>query len=162
MPQLKIKTFPSPVLRRKASKVIKVTDAEAGIISSMADTMYMNNGVGLAAVQVGIDKQIAVIDIGTGLRVFINPVILKKEGRLSEEEGCLSVPGVVVRVKRARRVTVSFMDEKGAVCKICADGLLSRAIQHEMDHLSGKLIIDYLGPVKRFLAVRKKSLTKPG
>ena len=160
MPQLKIKTFPAPILRKKACKVNRVTDAERRIIAEMAETMYLNSGVGLAAVQVGIDKQIAVIDAGGGLKVFINPVIVKKEGCQSEDEGCLSVPGLIVKVKRERRVTVSFLNEKGEVDKMCADGLLARAIQHESDHLAGKLIIDHMNPVKRFFSTRKKSLTK--
>jgi len=141
-------------LRKKASSVIRVTDEERRILCDMADSMYLNNGVGLAAVQVGIDKQLAVIDIGKGLVKLINPSITKKMGTETQEEGCLSVPDAVVKVKRAKKVTVSFLDENGEVRQITAEGLFARAIQHEVDHLSGKLIVDYLNPIKRLFLKR--------
>ncbi len=146
---MEIKKFPDPVLRKKASLVKTVRDGERALLKDMAETMYFNNGVGLAAVQVGIDKQLAVIDVGEGLIKLINPVVVKREGIVMEEEGCLSVPETIVKVKRAKRVIVSFLKEDGEVCQLAADGLLARAIQHEVDHLSGKLIIDYLSPFKR-------------
>ena len=113
----------------------------------MAKLMYLSQGVGLAAQQVGIDKQLAVIDIGNGLIKFINPVIIKRQGIDLLEEGCLSVPGVSIKVKRAKSVTVHFLDEEGSVQQLHADGLLARALQHELDHLAGVLIIDYVNPV---------------
>ena len=154
MPELKLKKFPDAVLRVKTSKVGKVTAAERRMLSEMAETMYLTQGVGLAAVQVGIDKQLAVIDVGDGLIQMVNPVITKREGVESMEEGCLSCPGASVVVKRARKVTVSFLNEHGDLMELKAEGLLARAVQHELDHLSGKLIIDYLGPVKKLIVER--------
>ena len=157
MAELNIIKLPSAgFLRKKPAKVEKVSASEARVLSDMAKAMYLNQGVGLAANQVGIDKQLAVIDIGNGLIKLINPVIVKREGVETEEEGCLSVPGVSVKVKRAKRVVVNFLNENGIAMQLKADGLLGRAIQHEIDHLSGKLIIDYLNPIKKIL-VRKKS-----
>lgn len=146
---MEIRKFPDPILRKKASIVDKVGQRELGILQDMAQTMYLNNGVGLAAVQVGIDKQLTVIDVGDGLIKLINPTIIKKEGLSVEEEGCLSVPEKTVKVKRAKMVVVSFLKEDGQIYQLSADGLLARAIQHEIDHLSGRLIIDHLNPVKR-------------
>lgn len=157
MPDLKIRKFPEAILRRKAARVEKVTIAERSMLTDMASAMYLSQGVGLAAVQVGIDKQLAVIDVGEGLIKLVNPVILKREGLETQEEGCLSCPGLYVKIKRARKVLVSYIDEKGDITEINASGLLARAVQHELDHLSGKLIIDYLGPVKKILAKKKIS-----
>ena len=158
MQGLTIKKFPDPILRKKASKILKVTSREKEILSEMAKLMYLSQGVGLAAQQVGIDKQLAVIDIGNGLIKFINPVIIKRQGIDLLEEGCLSVPGVSIKVKRAKSVTVHFLDEEGSVQQLHADGLLARALQHELDHLAGVLIIDYVNPVKKILL--KRALTK--
>ncbi|MDD5136072.1 MAG: peptide deformylase [Candidatus Omnitrophica bacterium] len=155
MKDLAIKTFPNPILRKRAAKVLKVTSQERDILNEMAKVMYLAQGVGLAASQVGIDKQLAVIDIGNGLIKLINPVIARKEGSELLEEGCLSVPGISVKVRRARAVTVNFLDDSGSVTRLCADGLLARALQHEIDHLSGVLIIDYLNPVKKLLIKHK-------
>jgi peptide deformylase len=155
MQELTIKKFPDPILRKKASKVSKVTSCEKEILCEMAKVMYLSQGVGLAALQVGIDKQLAVIDVGSGLIKLINPVIIKKSGRELLEEGCLSVPGVNIKVKRSKSVTVHFMDEEGAHQQLCADGLLARALQHELDHLAGILIVDYLNPIKKILLKRK-------
>lgn len=148
---LGIKKFPDSLLRKKAARIYRIGKSEKENLASMAETMYMNEGVGLAALQVGIDKQLAVIDVGKGLLRMVNPVIVKKDGREVHEEGCLSVPGVSVRVKRARSVTVNFLNEDGEAIQLKATGLLARAIQHEIDHLSGKLIVDYLNPVKKLL-----------
>ena len=103
MQELVIKKFPDPFLRKKASKVLKVTSCERDILAEMAKLMYLSQGVGLAAIQVGIDKQLAVIDVGSGLIKLINPVIVKRDGIEMLEEGCLSVPGINVKIKRARR-----------------------------------------------------------
>lgn len=159
MQEYNIRTFPSEILRKKAQTVKKVTDKERSILESMARTMYLSGGVGLAAVQVGIDMQLAVIDIGDGLIKLINPCITKKDGSQKCEEGCLSVPGTVVNVRRARRVIVSFLDESGCARSLKAEGLLARAVQHELDHLRGKLIIDYLDPIRKVIA-RRRALTK--
>lgn len=117
--------------------------------------MYISKGVGLAATQVGVDKRIAVIDVGEGLLNIINPVIVKAIGSEIEEEGCLSVPDTIVKVKRAKTVAVNFMDEAGQARQLKASGLLARAIQHEIDHMEGRLIIDYLSPIKKILIKTK-------
>ncbi len=155
MADLTIRKFPDLVLRTKASKVTAVTQAVRQMLSEMAQTMYISQGVGLAAVQVGINKQLAVIDVGEGLIKMINPVIVKREGSEAFEEGCLSCPGASVKIKRAKQVVVSFLNEKGDMMELRAHGLLARAVQHELDHLSGKLIIDYMGPLKKMLAGKK-------
>ncbi len=155
MVSLEIKKFPDRVLRKRAKSVQRVGDSEKGMLRDMAEVMYLNNGVGLAAVQVGIDKQLAVVDTGKGLVKLINPMIIKKEGSDIEDEGCLSIPNAVVRIKRAKKITVNFLNDAGDLSVISADGLFARAIQHEIDHLSGKLIIDYLNPIKRLLLKRR-------
>jgi peptide deformylase len=149
---VKVARFPERILRKRADAVGKVTAEERKTLDEMARTMYLSHGVGLAAVQVGIGRQLAVVDTGTGLIKMVNPVIIKSEGSESMEEGCLSVPGTNVKVRRAKRIVVSYMNEDGNVVEMKAEGLLARAIQHEIDHLSGKLIIDYLGPIKQLLA----------
>lgn len=141
----------NPLLRKKTVKVVKISDEERNILDEMAKTMYLKGGVGLAACQVGIDKQLAVIDIGDGLLKLVNPVIVKKEGCETQEEGCLSIPEAVIKVKRAKKVTVEYLNEKGEALIMTAEGLLARVMQHEIDHLSGRLIIDYLSPIKKLL-----------
>jgi peptide deformylase len=158
MPGFIIRKFPDVILRKRAVKVKDVTALERSILSEMADVMYLNQGVGLAAVQVGIDKQLAVIDIGGGLIKMVNPIIVKRTGLESQEEGCLSCPGISVNVRRAKGIVANYLNEDGDFTELRATGLLARAIQHEIDHLLGKLIIDYLGPIKKMLAKRKLSL----
>ena len=153
---MKIRTVPDTILRKKACAVARVTDAERRLLAEMAEAMYLSQGVGLAAVQVGIDQQLAVIDIGGGLVKLINPVIVKKEGREKQEEGCLSVPKVLIKVGRAKKVVVAFLNERGEAARLTAEGLFARAIQHEVDHLAGKLIIDYANPLKRLLLKKKR------
>lgn len=165
MRELKILKLPDPILRKKASKVLKVTNREKELLSEMSKLMYFSQGVGLAATQVGLDRQLIVIDVGTGLLKVVNPVIIKKTGAEICEEGCLSVPGVCVKIKRPKTITVHFLDENGVPRELRAEGLLSRAFQHEMDHLSGVLIIDYMNPVKKLLLKsklkRKKNQNNP-
>lgn len=158
MLELAIKKFPDPVLRKKAASVNKITRSERSMLDDMARAMYLSQGVGLAALQVGIDKQLAVIDIGDGLIKMVNPVIVRREGSQTQEEGCLSCPGATVKVRRSKKVTVNFLNEDGDLMELKAEGLLARAVQHELDHLSGKLIIDYLGPIKKILV--KKRIAK--
>lgn len=161
MNSLKIVKFPAPILKKEAAKVTHVGAHEKALLAKMAEAMYLNGGVGLAAVQVGIDKQMAVVDVGSGLLKLINPVIIKKEGRESMEEGCLSVPGMAVKVRRAKKIHVSFLNENGEASRLKADGFCARAIQHEIDHLSGKLIIDYLNPIKKmFLKKTVRNIKK--
>ena len=161
MAELKVVTFPKTILRKKAEKVPKVSDAERAILDGMAKAMYLSQGVGLAAVQVGIDKQLAVVDTGEGLVKMVNPVIVKRDGREVQEEGCLSVPGACVKVKRAKRIVVSYLNEDGEINELKAEGLLARAIQHEIDHLQGTLIIDYLNPLQKILYKKTGSRKKP-
>jgi len=155
MDPLKVRVLPDSVLRKKASKVSEVGEPEKAILADMATTMYLSKGVGLAAVQVGIDKQLCVIDVGNGLIKMANPYIVKMSGTQVEEEGCLSVPGVTAKVKRARSVTVVFLNEDGELVRLEAEGLLARAVQHEVDHLGGILILDRINPVKKLLLRRK-------
>lgn len=155
MAKLKIRVFPDPELRVKAGKVASVGQTERDILSDMAETMYLNQGVGLAATQVGISKSLVVIDVGDGLLKLINPVITKREGSEVSEEGCLSVPGECIKIRRSKTVVVSFLNESGEPSRINGEGLLAKALQHELDHLSGKLIVDYLGPIKKILARTK-------
>ena len=118
--------------------------------------MYINQGIGLAATQVGLGLSILVVDIGDGLEKFINPVILEKaKKKFRMEEGCLSLPGVVVNVLRPERVKVRAQNERGEFFIKTFDGLFAKAIQHEIDHLHGKLIIDYLDPFRYFISTRK-------
>lgn len=153
---MRIRCFPEPCLRKKASVVKKVGDEEKRTLAEMAQTMYLKGGVGLAAVQIGINKQLVVIDTGDGLRKLINPVIIKKEGCESQEEGCLSVPETTVNVKRAKKIIVAYINEEGEALKLDAQGLLARVIQHEVDHLLGRLIVDYLSPIKKLMLMCRR------
>lgn len=155
MQELVIKKFPDPILRKKAAKISKITSCEKELLAEMAKIMYLSQGVGLAATQVGMSKQLAVIDVGTGLLKLVNPVITRRAGSELLEEGCLSVPEISVKIKRSSLVIVNFLNEEGVACQIHADGLLARAVQHELDHLSGVLIIDYLNPVKKIFMKRR-------
>ena len=155
---MEIKRFPDPLLRRKGEDVKSIGNDEKRIFADMAETMYLKGGVGLAAVQVGIDRNMVVIDIGDGLRKMVNPVISKKEGSVTQEEGCLSVPEKCVNVKRSKKIVVDYLNEDGQAVRLSAEGLLARVIQHEIDHLFGKLIFDYLNPLKKIcnsLTIRK-------
>ncbi len=133
------------------------------LIDDMAETMYAAPGVGLAAPQIGVSKRLFIVDVATGedepsdLRVFVNPEFVAKEGKVSWEEGCLSFPGVHEDVKRAERVTVRALDRHGEPFELEADGLLAIAVQHEYDHLEGKLMIDHLSVLKRRLVHRAMS-----
>ena len=142
--KLEIKIYPAKVLRQKARPVEKITSEVQDIIHQMIKLMKKHDGVGLAANQVGVLKQIIVIMTGSGPLALINPEIIFRQGEREEEEGCLSLPGVIVRVKRAEEIKVRALDKKGMEIVLQANGLPARAIQHEIDHLQGKLIIDYL------------------
>ena len=157
---MEITCLPSPVLRKKTAKLLNISDEDRNILDEMAKTMYLKGGVGLAACQVGIDKQLAVVDIGDGIIKLVNPVIVKKEGCETQEEGCLSVPEATVKVKRAKKIVVEYLNEKGEILSITASGLLARVIQHELDHLSGKLIIDYLSPIQRLFFSNRLTIRK--
>jgi len=141
--ELKLRVLGDPVLTAGVKEVSKVTDKHRDILSTMARLMYETSGIGLAAPQVGISEAMIVVDAGTGLYKLLNPKITFREGTQEMEEGCLSVPGIGVRVKRAKKVIVEAIDESGKPVKIEAEDLLACVFQHELDHLDGKLIIDY-------------------
>lgn len=142
---LEIRHYPDPVLRKRCEEVREITPEIKELIRNMFETMYQNRGVGLTASQVGVLKRVVVADVGNGPQVFINLRILKKEGLERAEEGCLSVPGVYLDVKRAKTMTVEALDENGKKFKTEAAGLLARCLQQEIDHLNGILIIDRVG-----------------
>lgn len=167
----KIVKYGEPVLEEKADPVV---DSEFGskelkqLVADMFETMYSAKGVGLAAPQIGIKKRLTVIDPSAGDNpservVLINPEILEKQGKLTEEEGCLSIPGFREQVQRAKVTRVKAQDENGEWFELRGEDLLSRAIQHEYDHLDGVLFIHRLSPLKRDLIRRKiRKLQKAG
>jgi peptide deformylase len=149
---LDILEYPDPRLRKTAAPVAVVTADIRKLVRDMAETMYAAPGVGLAATQVDVHKRIIVIDVSEtrdDLKVFINPEIIAAEGDAQREEGCLSVPGYYDTVRRAARITVRAQDERGDPFELSTDGMLAVCIQHEMDHLVGKVFVDYLSPLKR-------------
>ena len=149
---LDIIEYPDPRLRRIAAPVPVVTADIRKLVGDMAETMYAAPGVGLAATQVDVHKRIIVIDISPGrdeLKVFINPELVAAEGESGCEEGCLSVPGYYDKVWRAARITVRAQNERGETFELTTDGMLAMCVQHEMDHLVGKVFVDYLSPLKR-------------
>jgi peptide deformylase len=152
MAKLEILHFPDPRLRKRAVPVEKVDDDIRRLVDDMLETMYEAPGIGLAATQVNVRRQVIVIDISENRDaplVLINPEILSREGEEEMEEGCLSVPGYYETVRRADRVRVHALNRDGEAFEMDADGLLAVCIQHEMDHLDGKLFVDYLSPLKR-------------
>lgn len=142
MPTLDIVTIGHEVLRKKAQPIPRVTKKIQQLIKDMIEAMYAADGVGLAAPQVGVSLRLIVLDVGDGPFAMINPEILQPEGSEVDVEGCLSVPGVHGYVRRWAALTVEYRDEKGKLQKIEADGLLARAVQHEIDHLDGVLFVD--------------------
>ncbi len=158
MALLPILEFPDPRLRTRAQPVAEVDDSIRRLIDDMFETMYAAPGIGLAATQVNVHKRVIVIDISESHDqpvVLINPELLKREGLEEMEEGCLSVPGIYDKVTRAERIRVRTLDRNGKQVEFDADGLLAVCIQHEMDHLDGKLFVDYLSELKR-TRIRKK------
>lgn len=152
--------YPDPRLREKAKAIEAVNDDIRTLVEDMAETMYAAPGVGLAAPQVGVLHRLFIIDIASedepsDLRVFINPEIIKKAGTLTWDEGCLSFPGITEEIERAAVVTVRALDEKGKEFELTAEDLLAVAIQHENDHLDGKLMIDHVGMLKKRIIHRK-------
>ncbi|MBE0364520.1 peptide deformylase [Pseudoalteromonas ulvae UL12] len=149
---LEVLRFPDERLRTVAKPVAQVDDSIKKIVADMFETMYQENGIGLAATQVNIHQRIVVIDVSEDKEeqlVFINPEITKKDGSTVSEEGCLSVPHSYAKVDRAETVTVKATNIDGQEFSLDADGLLAICIQHELDHLQGKLFVDYLSPLKR-------------
>jgi peptide deformylase len=158
MAKLTILEFPDPRLRTKAAPVTEFDAALKKLAADMLETMYEAPGIGLAATQVNVHRQILVLDVSEEKNqpmVIVNPKIVASEGSQTYQEGCLSVPGIFADVDRADRIRVEAQDVEGKPLQIEADGLLAVCIQHEMDHLVGKLFVDYLSPLKREL-VRKK------
>jgi peptide deformylase len=150
--QLPIIEYPDPRLKKVATPVAAVTPEIQKLVRDMAETMYGAPGIGLAATQVDVHKRVIVIDISEArdrLHVFINPEIVESEGESECEEGCLSVPGYYDKVTRAARIRVRAQDENGKPFELAAEGLLAVCIQHEMDHLVGKVFVEYLSPLKR-------------
>jgi len=140
---LRIRKYGDPILRRKAKLVEKLDAEEKEILSDMAKIMYENEGVGLAAPQIGIDKRLIVVDTRRELLKLVNPKILEKEGEDFLSEGCLSLPEIFVRVNRADKITIEGLNENGELVRLNATDFFARVIQHEIDHLNGVLIIDY-------------------
>jgi len=150
--------YPDPRLRRQAEPVTEVTDEVRSLIADMAETMYEAPGVGLAAIQIGVAQRVVVIDISETrdqLRVFVNPEIVEADGKQALEEGCLSVPGIFEPVARAAHLRVRALDRDGQPFEYEADGFLATCIQHEIDHLEGKVFVDHLSRLKQ-QRIRKK------
>ena len=155
---LDVLRFPDERLRNVAKPVETVNDEIKQLVSDMFETMRDEKGIGLAATQVDRHVQVVVMDVSEDQnepRVFINPEIIDKQGSTISEEGCLSVPSNYAKVERAEAVTVTALNENGESYELEADGLLAICIQHELDHLKGKLFVDYLSPLKR-QRIRKK------
>lgn len=149
---LDILEYPDPRLRKIATPVAVVTPEIAKLVRDMAETMYAAPGVGLAATQVSVHKRVIVIDVSEArdhLNVFINPGIVCAEGEAESEEGCLSLPGYYDKIRRAARITVRAQDQSGRPFELTTEGMLAVCIQHEMDHLVGKVFVDHLSPLKR-------------
>ena len=152
MAQLTILHYPDPRLRIKAKPVTEVDERIRTLVADMLETMYTESGIGLAATQVNVHERVLVLDISEERNrplCLINPQILHSEGEISYEEGCLSVPDVFDTVSRAEFIRVAALDEDGERFEMEAEGLLAICIQHEMDHLEGKLFVDYLSALKR-------------
>ena len=165
MAKREILTEPNPILRQISKTVEKVGKEEQELMKDMLDTMYAANGIGLAAIQVGIPKRIIVIDLNKNEKktpmFFVNPVI-KERNRINSvyEEGCLSVPNQFAEIERPNKCEVEYLDFYGEKKILKADGLLAICIQHEMDHLEGILFIDYLSKLKKTMILKKLSKNK--
>jgi peptide deformylase len=154
----KILHYPNPKLRQIATPVIEINHEIRQLVTDMFETMYEDNGIGLAATQIGIDMQIFVVDVSdehNNPMAFINPTIIEKSGLQKKQEGCLSVPGIFADIKRAEFVKVEALNQNGEKFITEAYGLLAVCIQHEYDHLLGKLFIDHLSPLKKQLLKKK-------
>ncbi len=161
-----ILTEPNKLLRQVSKSVEKVTKDEQNLMDDMLDTMYAANGIGLAAIQIGVPKRIIVMDISRDPdkkepRYFVNPVIKNRNLQKSTyEEGCLSVPNQFAEIDRPNQCDVEYLDYHGEKQILCAKGLLATCIQHEMDHLEGILFIDYLSKLKKSMIIKKLSKSK--
>jgi peptide deformylase len=160
MAVLPIHEFPAAVLRRKAEPVVTIDATLQRLIDAMIQTMYDAPGIGLAAPQVGVSLRLFVVDVSGGrdaqaLMTFINPEMINREGRIQEDEGCLSLPGVYGPTPRATHVIMRGMNRSGETVEVEGEGLLARAFQHEMDHLQGMLFFNRMGPAARDIVIRK-------
>ncbi len=158
MAKLTILHYPDPRLRKPALAVETVDEGVRALIDDLLETMYAAPGIGLAATQANVQKRIVVMDVSEEKNqplAFINPSVLEREGECESEEGCLSVPGFYEKVVRAERIRVSALDRNGDPFELEARGLLAVCVQHEIDHLDGKLFVDYLSVLKRD-RIRKK------
>jgi len=152
MALLPILRFPDLRLKKVAAPVLRIDENIRKLAADMAETMYEAPGIGLAATQVDVHQRVVVIDVSedkSQLRVFINPELVRCDGSALGEEGCLSVPGIYDKVERAERVTVKYLDLDGKAKKLEAEGLLAVCIQHEIDHLDGKVFVDHLSQLKQ-------------
>jgi len=158
MALLRILKYPDPRLYTVAERVQEVNQDIRTLVDEMAETMYAAPGIGLAATQVNVHKQVIVLDISEAkdqLLVLINPQIIESSGQIECEEGCLSVPGIYEKVSRAEEVRVRALDRQGNAFEFDASGLLAVCVQHEMDHLKGKVFVEYLSPLKQQRIVKK-------
>ena len=158
MARLEILEFPDSRLRTVAKPVTRFDPALQRLVADMSATMYAENGIGLAATQVNVHQQLLVLDVSEsrdGLCVYINPEIVHREGESVSEEGCLSVPGIYAEVQRAERIRVRAHLPDGSQFEETLDGLHAICLQHEMDHLNGRLFVDYLSPLKRQMVQKK-------
>ena len=153
--ELSLKIYGEPILRKQTAPVIKFDSDLVDIFNQMIPIMRANNGVGLAATQAGLDLQLCIVDVGSGVYKFCNPKIIETKGTQIQEEGCLSLPDIMVKVKRADKITLQYQDERGKAHQIECAELFSRAVQHEIDHINGKLIIDYLPWIKKIGLIGK-------
>jgi peptide deformylase len=159
---LDIYVLGAPILRQETTPVAAVTDELRALIDDMFETMYAANGIGLAAPQIGRPERLSVIDVDDNPFVIINPEIILAEGRQRGEEGCLSIPDIYGDVDRATHVIVRALDRDGKSFEVDANGLLARCLQHEIDHLHGRLFIDYLSVVKKRAALAKWEKSRKG
>lgn len=158
MAKLDILEFPDPRLRIAAKPVEAVDDGIRQFIDDMIETMYLERGIGLAATQVNVHQRVLVLDVSEEQdtpQAFINPQLISEQGTQTCEEGCLSVPGIFAEVKRAEHIRIKALDRNGDAIELDAEGLLAVCLQHEMDHLIGKLFIDYMSPLRRRLVKKK-------
>ena len=156
MAVLEVVQIGNPVLKAKAEPVEKINKQILKILDDMADTMYASDGVGLAAPQIGVSKRIIIVDIGEGLIELINPEIVSAEGSVVDQEGCLSVAGFFGDVARAQKVVVQGLNRQGKRVKIKAVDFLARALQHEIDHLEGRLFVDFAVNLKKLQATKEQ------
>ena len=162
----KLVTVPDEILRKKSQPIQKITNEEKKLVNDLFETMYHHKGIGLASIQIGIPKRIIVLDIAQKEEkksplCFINPVVRKICSEKSEyEEGCLSIPDTFIKIERPKTCLVEFIDIKGNKKQMECDNLLSTCIQHEINHLDGKLIIDYLSKLKKDFIIKKLSKAK--